>query len=420
MTELKKTISIWKGTALAVCTVIGSGLLGLPGMTLETGNIHSVAGGWLFITITVLPLIYIFARLGLKFTSAAGLAKYAEEAVGPWGRYGVSVVLCGTFTLGIPVVALIGGSYMQKLFQLPDSTVWWLAIGILLVATSVNFLGVKMINLLNMAALFALMVMMVAIVLTHTAFFQQGLIVYRQTFGTPSQVDWNEIWRVAMLLFWAFVGWENLSFSLEEFKRPEKNIPRVYWFSFLAVIVLYFGLMITSLGAEASGTSVKGAAGLAALVGDRPWGTLLLLVMALVIPANANAWIFGAGRLYYSAGRTAVLPGYLGRLSGNGLPLNSMFTSLGVYILVTVATYFLKIPIAKLVLVVNQNWLVLYVFSIFAYWKTGTGVWRWLITGLASISCLFLLAGFSWWIMYTFGLLAIGYIRYRYVQGRLS
>ena len=106
MTELKKTISIWKGTALAVCTVIGSGLLGLPGMTLE--------------------------------------------AVGPWGRYGVSVVLCGTFTLGIPVVALIGGSYMQKLFQLPDGTVWWLAIGILLVATSVNFLGVKMVNLLNL------------------------------------------------------------------------------------------------------------------------------------------------------------------------------------------------------------------------------------------------------------------------------
>ena len=47
MTELKKTISIWKGTALAVCTVIGSGLLGLPGMTLETGNIQRCGARYL-------------------------------------------------------------------------------------------------------------------------------------------------------------------------------------------------------------------------------------------------------------------------------------------------------------------------------------------------------------------------------------
>lgn len=412
MTELKKTISVGKGTALAVCTVIGSGLLGLPGMTLEIGNVYSVAGGWILITITVIPLIYIFARLGLKFTSAAGLAKYAEEAFGNWGRYGVTIVLCGTFAIGIPVVALIGGAYIQKLLGLPVSSVCGLAILILVIATSLNLMGVRAVNLINMASLIALMAMMVTIIFTHIAFFDKGLIIFRQTLLTGTRIGLHDVWHVAVLLFWAFIGWENLSFSLEEFKRPEKSIPWVYWLSFLVVICLYFGLMITSLGAQISGISVKGTAGLASLVANSPFGIFQLLVMILVIPANANAWIFGAGRLYYSAGDAGILPSFLGRLAGNDLPLNSIVASLIVYIAVTLATYFLKISLANLVLLVNQNWLVLYIFSIFAYWKTETGFRRWAVSCLASISCLFLLAGFSWWITYSLGLLAIGYMRY--------
>lgn len=119
MSELKKTLTIWKGLALAVSMVIGSGLLGLPGMTLEIGNVYTAAGGWLLISFALIPLIYIFARLGLRFTSSAGLSKYAEESIGAWGGHAVSAVLCGTFAIGIPVLAMIGGSYAQTLLKLP-------------------------------------------------------------------------------------------------------------------------------------------------------------------------------------------------------------------------------------------------------------------------------------------------------------
>lgn len=420
MTELKKTISVWKGTALAVCTVIGSGLLGLPGMTLEIGNVYSVAGGWLLIAVSMVPFIYIFSRLGRTFTSAAGLSKYAEEALGPWGAYAVSAILCGTFALGIPAIARIGAAYVQKLFGVPPGISWALAVVILAIAALINLMGIKVVSLINMAALIALTVMMAIMIGMNLPFFYQGVLVFRQILFFQGSIDFRDLWQVAMLLFWAFMGWENLSFSLEEFKNPKKSISRVYWFSFLAVIVLYFGLTITSLGAQNSGVSVRGAAGLVSLVSNSPLGIFQLFIMILVIPANANAWIFGASRLYYSAGRTGVLPEFLGRLSKSDLPLNSMITSLGVYILVTLATYFLKIPIAKLVLLVNQNWLVLYIFSIFAYWKTERRVRRWVITSLASISCVFLLAGFNFWILYPIGLLVIGYVRYRYIQGRLS
>jgi amino acid transporter len=204
---------------------------------------------------------------------------------------------------------------------------------------------------------------------------------------------------------------------LEEFEHPEKSIPRVYWLSFAVVVCLYFGLTITSLGAQSSGVSVKGAAGLASLVADSPMGIFQLLIMVLVIPANANAWIFGASRLYYSAGRAGILPAFLGRLAKNNIPLISLICSLFVYIAVTLATFLFKIPLTTLVLLVNQNFLILYAFSIFAYWKTENGNRRWVLTFLAGISCAFLLAEFSWWIVYPLSLLAIGYINYHHTKG---
>src|SRR5512136_1524317 len=105
--QLQKTITLWRGLALAVSTVIGSGLLGLPGMALEIGTVHTVAGGWLLISVMLVPLVYIFAYLGLTFTSSAGLSKYAEVSIGAWGAHAVTAVLCGTFVVGIPVLALI-------------------------------------------------------------------------------------------------------------------------------------------------------------------------------------------------------------------------------------------------------------------------------------------------------------------------
>jgi len=61
------------------------------------------------------------------------------------------------------------------------------------------------------------------------------------------------------------------------------------------------------------------------------------------------------------------------------------------------------------VLLVSQNFLVLYAFSIFAYWKTESGIRKWIVTLAAAISCGFLLSGFSWWVAYPLALLAVGY-----------
>ena len=307
---------------------------------------------------------------------------------------------------------------MQRFIGLQPSSVCWLAVAILVLATSVNLMGVRAVNLINTASLVALISMMVLIIVTNFSLFGRGLTVVGDVAYAKKAIVFSEVWRIATLLFWAFVGWENLSFSLEEFKRPEKSIPRVYWLSFVVVICLYFGLTITSIGAEMSGVSVKGASGLAALMANSPFGIFPFLILILVIPANLNAWIFGASRLYFTSGRDGILPAFVGRLTRGDLPFNSLVCSLAIYIAVTLATHFSNVSLSTLVLLVNQNVLVLYAFSIFAYWKTERGFRRWAVSGLAAAACVFLLAGFSWRSLYPAGLLLLGYGNYRRLVGK--
>jgi len=411
--QLRKTITLWKGLALAVSTVIGSGLLGLPGMSLETGSLHAAAGGWMLISVMVVPLVYIFACLGLRFTSSAGLSKYAQASVGDWGSHAVTAVLCGTFVIGIPVLAWIGGAYTQTMCGLPDGSIVWLAMAILFLSTMCNLLGVAVVNWINTASLMALFVMSGVIVLSNGPLFIKGLHVFGETLAGKGHLSYFDLWRTSALLFWAFIGWENLSFNLEEFKNPSKTIPRVYWLSFTVVMTLYLALSVTTVGAQASGFSVQGESGLASLVRQTPLGVLQTVIMILVIAANACAWIMGASRLYYAAGRDGILPSMLGRLTNRGIPLNSLLASLAIYAVVLWESHALGLSASHLVLAVSQNFLVLYVLSVFAYWKTESRPRRWIIASLCFLSCGFLLSGFNGWIAYPASLLGVGYWNYR-------
>src|SRR5919199_278745 len=167
---LERRITLAHGVALAVSMVIGSGLLGLPGFALEEGGLHGAAAGWIVAVLSVVPLIAIFSRLGFRFASAAGLSRYAEVAAGQWAGYGVSVVMTGSFVIGIPALGIIGGAYVQDLLGTPGWSVAWFAIGILGLVTLANLLGVKVAGLINTASLGVLVGVVLLVVALKVAF----------------------------------------------------------------------------------------------------------------------------------------------------------------------------------------------------------------------------------------------------------
>lgn len=412
MTELGKTISLRRGIGLAICMLIGTGILALPGLALGVGSLHEAILGWLLITFVTIPRIQICSRLGLKFPSTAGLVGYAEEAVGPWGRYSVSYLVGGSYLFGLPAIAFIGSEYIRQLFSLSDSGVTLCAIFIVTLVFVSNLLGIRVITVINYMALTVLFLLLGMIIVFNLDFLGSGLGIAREALSGSGNVDSHIVWNVTALLFWAFLGWENLSFSLGEMKDPEKNVPRLYWLSFALVGAIYILLALISVGASAAGFSLKGAAGLSGLVLLTPGGSFLIWLIIVVLAANACSWNFTASRLIYSGGRTGVFPAIFGKLSKRNIPVSSLVSLYALSVFLITGCYLIKLPVTAMMLLVNQNFIFLCGFIIIAYWKTEIGWQRWMFSILSLLSLSFLASGFTWKIIYPVFLIGLGYFRF--------
>lgn len=408
--RLQRNLSVFQGIAMAVSLVIGSGMLGLPGLALETGGIAATSAGWIVTTVASLPFIFILTRLGLRFRSSAGLAYYAQVGVGRWAGSGVVAVLVGTFALGIPALGIIGGAYAQRLFGLETHHQYWLAIVVLALATVINSRSVAWTGAVNTASLVALFAMVAYLTLSRLDCGLAGAALFADTISNPSSMDYAKVWSVCAILVWAYLGWENLSFGLEEFRNPSRSIPLVYWGSFIVVVTMYLSLAAVTLGAAQLGLNVSGPAGLVALLNVPSLRATMNAVMVLAILANANAWVFGASRLAYSAGYEGILPSFLGTLSRRHLPLNSLWTLMTIYLIVVTVVGLGVVSLSTLVGLVSQNFLVLYGFIIIAFFRTEVGWFRWPIAIAGAASCIFFLSGFLWWMAYPAVLLAVGYL----------
>ncbi|HET8685498.1 MAG TPA: amino acid permease, partial [Methanosarcina sp.] len=386
MTELKKTISFRRGMGLAICMLIGTGILALPGLALDVGTVHEAILGWFLIAVVAVPLIAICSRLGLRFPSTAGLAGYAEEAVGPWGGYAVSYLVGGSFFFGLPAVALIGSEYMRQLFQLSEAGAALFAVLLVTLMFLSNLAGMKVISMINYAALAVLFLLIGLLIAFNLDFLGSGLGIASEAISGKGHVDLNNTWKVAALLFWAFLGWENLSFSLGEIQNPEKNVPRLYWLSFALVTSIYLVLALICTGASVSGALLQGAAGLSSLVLFTPGGNLLIWLMIIVIAANACSWNFTASRLLYAGGRTGIFPQVFGKLSTGNIPVSSLVGLYILSILLILGSYLFKVPVSAMMLLVNQNFVFLYAFIIIAYWKTETCWLKWIFSALSLVS----------------------------------
>lgn len=412
--ELKKSISVKKGIILAVSMVIGSGLMGLPGITLQKANVYEVMSGWFITIAAVLPLIYIFAKLGSLFPSAAGLAKYAEVAFGKRGRYLATYILIGTFIIGLPGIALIGGDFIRRVFCQSENMINFYAMIILVAAAIQNILSQRITHLINTISVIVLSLILTLLIILNFNYVYEGIKV---TAGINFEnIKLIKLWNVSALIFWAFLGWENLSFGLEEFKDPEKSIPKVYFGSFFIVVVFYLLLALASAGAKHNGIAIEGASGLSLLFKGEIFSKFITAAMGAVIAANCGAWAFGASRLLFSAGREEIVPKKFGVLDKKGNPIFSVLILAATYFIILLICYIFNIGVDILMMLVNQNFIVLYGMSISAYFGITKGKKKFLITSLSVAALLFFISGFTYMMIYPIILGSAGIIAGKKVE----
>jgi len=413
MAKLRRRIGVFQGVGIAVGMVVGSGIFGLPGLAIEKVGPHLALWSWIAISLMVAPMIYVFMRLGMRFPEAGGLARYAEAVLGRWAEYGVTAVLLGTYSIGIPALAIVGAAYLQRLLHLPFS-LDLLAFLVLAAVTLFNVVGVRAASTVNTVSLLTIFALIAFLGIVQFHAILEGARLLHAPLALAG-MPLGRVWKVLAILFWAYLGWENLSFGLEEFEQPRRTIPRVYWGSYGLVVVVYLALAMLASGGAGLGLRVEGISGLSELLPERFRALLLLAIVAIVL-ANANSWVFGASRLVFAAARSGILFRGLAVLDSRGLPVRALLAMLVFYGLFLFAKSVLGFGVGDVIALVSQNFIVLYLISLFAFARLFAGALDRLAFSLSLFVIGVMLSGFRYWLVYPLLLMFLGYTVWRRVN----
>lgn len=225
-------------TALAITIVVGGGALVLPGIAYQQVGDAAVYA-WLSAIVITIPLLVVFARLGAAHPGAGGVAGFTQAAFGRRPAAGVEVLTMGTFGLGIPAIALTGAGYLTALpgfAGIPHTAV---AAVLIVIAASVVATGVRLSTTIQIALAVILTVGLIAVGVVALVFSPDDASV---SAPTPAVVVAGA--QAIGIVFFAFTGWEMLSFTTEEYVNPRRDFPRVVVISFIVVSAMYLLLAV--------------------------------------------------------------------------------------------------------------------------------------------------------------------------------
>ncbi len=177
-----------------------------------------------------------------------------------------------------------------------------------------------------------------------------GLIVAGGSISAPAGVPpLSELEAAALLVFYAFVGFENGVVPAGETANPQRNIPRALIATIIATATLYFlvQLAFVAVMEPGEGGDAPMVAFGTALMG--PAGGLLLTAAAIFsLLGNISGGMTGTTRTTYAMGRDGLLPAWFGRVSDRfATPANSILFMGGLIALLALTGSFVWLAVVS-------------------------------------------------------------------------
>lgn len=195
---LRKVLKLPQIIALYIGSVIGSGILLIPGMAAEVAGPASIVA-WLAMSILVVPMAVTMGLLASKYPSAGGVSHFARVAFGaPYGNL-VGWFFFLSVPLGGPVLAVTGAQYIGVLLHLGHDQVYAVAAILLMLPIVVNLFGLKLagkVQTVVIAMLLAILLLAIFAAMPHQSM---------EHFTPFVPHGWLSVAQAAGLLFWCFI-----------------------------------------------------------------------------------------------------------------------------------------------------------------------------------------------------------------------
>jgi amino acid efflux transporter len=394
-----------QGGALLATTLLGTSVFILPQMTINIAQFEAI-WAWVLLTIAILPVALIFAKLSAKYPHAAGPAYFIEQAFGPvWGRtIGMSFLF--VVPLGTPAAILMTLQFVDALIPLSSMGILFAELIILLTLFGLNYKGVQLSATLQLALTIAItFVVLMLIVLA------QG----QDNIATMPTLTMNEfpVLSAAGIAFWSFLGIEAMSHLAHEFKNPERDLVPAIFIGTLLVGLIYIGCTWLQLHFD-SETPLALVGIFQQLTGLD--GKVLIGVLGIAGGlATVNVYTASLARLAWSFAQQGILPKYLCKQNKYGVPISALNTLLFVMAIVLALTLVTGIDLEDLIRYVNGVFILIYLGSMMAAYKLLSKNTR-VFTLMGFGFCAAIIVGLGLNMLYAVAVLAITFpfIRWQY------
>jgi APA family basic amino acid/polyamine antiporter len=312
--KLKRRVSLFALTIYGVGNVLGAGIYALIGEVVgKTGNISWLAFVLASITGALTGLSY--AELSAMYPKSAAEFVYTEEA---FKKRSLSFILGWIIIfsgiLSAATVALAFGGYLSDLIGI-SSIVFNILFAIILVLglSMVNFIGIKTSTRTNI--IFTLIEASGLIIIIILSFFGQQEPNY---FSLPSGSSFVVIFSAVALIFFAYIGFEDIANIAEEVKEPHKNVPKAIIYSIIITTILYCFTAIAVVKILPFNQIGLYEAPLKDVASEilGPGGGVIMSSIALFATANTVLiMLIVTSRMMYGMARDKALPESLSRIS---------------------------------------------------------------------------------------------------------
>ncbi len=321
--KLPRNLGLWGIWMLVVNGLIGAGIFGLPSGAAALAGEYSVLV-YAFCAILILPIILCFAELGSYFRGTGGPIRYGTLAFGPFVGFqgGWLYYLARLISFSANTV-LLTDSIAYFIEGAGTGTGRIISLAVICVALSViNVLG--SVESIRSMTLFTVIKFAVLILLPLGGFILLGSEVI-PSFDSPTPPS-ADLGAAALLLIYAFVGFEGAVVPAGEAKRPERDMPLGLLLGLAVVAVLYMVIQLVSQAAvpDLANSKTPLLDVSATLFG--PVGAILLMVgVAASVLANLISSMFSATRVTYALSLEKSLPRWFGEVHSRYLtPANSV------------------------------------------------------------------------------------------------
>lgn len=357
--SLKKTIALRHAVALYVSSVLGSGILVLPGLAAQLAGPASLVA-WVVLSVASYPFAYTFASLSARNPEAGGVYAFAKESFG----LPVAVVTGWLFVFwyitGAPAATLIAASYLAYAFPMNRVDISLIAGCIVFLAFVINYRGIVLSNKVQVGVVVSIVFLLLAAVILSSS------SVSLQNFSPFFPHGLLPVGTAAALIFWSYLGYENVSNVAEEFENPKRDFQRSIVLSVVLIGGLYIAVSVVTIGTlayQSGGSVAPFAAIFSGVLGSHAAvGTSILAVV--IIFATANAYTSGMSRVVFAVARDGGLPKSLEYINPtNGTPTRSLVLLCGSSLLMLTVYYFLDVNLQTALLIPSGAAILVYVIG---------------------------------------------------------